>query len=109
MTDKDEIAALKARVAELEARAKPPEPFVPEPYQRFDPTAGMSMPRSVMREMVNAVPDRVMQDIVREQRTSSVNQGPSAAGASGTATKTSSSPGLPGTVAWSQSGNAGRW
>ena len=28
MTDKEELAALKARVAELEAKAKPPEPFV---------------------------------------------------------------------------------
>jgi hypothetical protein len=27
---KDELEALKARVAELEAKAKPPEPFVPK-------------------------------------------------------------------------------
>jgi hypothetical protein len=102
MTDKDELAELKARVAELEARTpKPPEPFKPEPFQRYDPTARMSMPRSVLREMVNAVPDSTMQAIVREQRVSSVVQGPSQAGASGTTTKTSSSPGLPGTTAWS--------
>jgi hypothetical protein len=107
MTDKDELAELKARVAELEAKAKPPEskPFVPEPFQRFDPTAGMSMPKSVLEAMVNAVPDHVVKDIAREQRTSSVMQGPSQAGASGTPTKVSNSP----RIAWSASGNSGRW
>ena len=43
-----EIAALKARVEELERANKPPKSFVPEPYQRYDPTAGMSMPRSAL-------------------------------------------------------------
>jgi len=60
MTKKDELAELKARVAELERANKPPEPakpFVPEPYQRYDPTAGMSMPRATMLEMARAVPD----------------------------------------------------
>ena len=62
MTNKDEIAALKARVEELERANKPPE-FKPEPYQRYDPTAGMSMPRSVMEEMARAVPDHVIKNI----------------------------------------------
>jgi hypothetical protein len=49
MTDADkqveEMAALRKRVEELEAKANPPEPkpFVPQPYQRYDPTAGMCM------------------------------------------------------------------
>jgi hypothetical protein len=68
MTPEDELAALKARVAELEAKAKPPKPFMPEPYQRFDPTANISMPISAMREMVNAAPDWVIQGIVRDNR-----------------------------------------
>jgi chromosome segregation ATPase len=38
-----ELAALKERVAELEAKAKPPAPFDPGPAQRFDYTAGMSI------------------------------------------------------------------
>jgi len=62
----DELAELKARVAELERAAKPeppPKPFVPEPYQRYDPTAGMSMPRSALMEMARAVPDHVMKNI----------------------------------------------
>jgi hypothetical protein len=69
----------------------------------------MCMPRSVMMDMVNAVPTPTVRAVVAEQRTSSVNQGPSQAGVSGTTTKSSNSPGLPGTTAWSQSGNAGRW
>jgi len=62
----DELAALKARVEELERAAKPepqPKPFVSEPYQRYDPTAGMSMPPSALLEMARAVPDHVMKNI----------------------------------------------
>ena len=63
MTKKDdELTKLKARVEELERAAAPPKPFVPEPYQRYDPTAGMSMPR-------RAVPDHVLRDIaMRDNR-----------------------------------------
>jgi hypothetical protein len=71
MTKKDELAALRKRIEELEAKAKPPEPkpFTPEPYQRYDPTAGMSMPRSTMMEMARAVPDHVLRDIaMRDNR-----------------------------------------
>ena len=72
MTQKEELAALKKRVAELEAMAKPPEPakpFVPEPPWHYDPTANMSMPPSALREMVNAVPDNVIRDIaMRDNR-----------------------------------------
>jgi hypothetical protein len=92
----NELAALKARVAELEARAKPPEPFTPQPYQRFDPTEGMSMPRSAKEAMF--MPDHVMQGIVREQRVSSVAQGPSADGTTGTISAVHRSSGLPGTT-----------
>jgi hypothetical protein len=68
----DEIAALRKRIEELEAKAKPPEPekpFVPQPYQRYDPTAGMCMPPSALAAMVNAVPDHVIRDIaMRDNR-----------------------------------------
>jgi hypothetical protein len=67
MTPEDELAALKARVAELEAKANP-KPFTPEPYQRFDPTANISMPRSTIIDMANAAPDHIMQGIVRDNR-----------------------------------------
>ena len=68
MTKKDELAELKARIAKLEADAKaaavPPKPAEPSvPYQRYDPTAGMSMPRSALLEMARAVPDHVMKNI----------------------------------------------
>ena len=69
---KDEIAALRKRIEELEAKAKPPEPekpFVPQPYQRYDPTAGMCMPPSALAAMVAAVPDHVIREIaMRDNR-----------------------------------------
>jgi hypothetical protein len=72
MTDKDKIAALEARVAELEAKAKPPEepkPFVPDPnWQRYDPTAGMSMPRSALEAMIAAEPRGFMRGVVQDNR-----------------------------------------
>jgi hypothetical protein len=66
----DELAALKARVEELERKNEPPKPFVPAPYQQYDPTANFTLPPSVVREMAAAVPDRLVKDIVRD------NQGP---------------------------------
>jgi hypothetical protein len=69
MTAKEELAALKREVEELKAKLSPPKPFVPEPYQKYDPTAGMSMPRSTMMEMARAVPDHVLRDIaMRDNR-----------------------------------------
>ena len=70
MTDAEELAELKKKVATLEAKvnAPSPAPFIPEPYQRWDPTAGMSMPRSTMQEMVTAIPDGMIQGIVHDNR-----------------------------------------
>jgi hypothetical protein len=67
----DEIAALRKRIEELEAKAKPPEPkkpFVPQPHQQYDPTAGMCMPPSALAAMAAAVPDRMLRDIVHDNR-----------------------------------------
>jgi hypothetical protein len=64
----DELAALKARVEELERANKSPEPFVPKPYEPIDWTARMSMPPSALQAMVEAVPDRLIKDIVRDNR-----------------------------------------
>jgi hypothetical protein len=75
-TDKDRIAALEREVAALKEKAKPPEPFVPkEPYQRYDPTANMSMPLSTLRDMCNAVPDHVMRGVIRDNRAPSGRPG----------------------------------
>jgi hypothetical protein len=92
MTTKDEIAKLKqeladqrARVAELEEKAKPPAPFVPQPHQRYDPTANFTLPPSVVREMAAAVPPNFMQDVVRDNRAPSGPTGaiPSSSNVSG--------------------------
>jgi len=79
MTAKEELAKLKREVEELKAKLAPPKPFVPEPYQQYDPTAGMCMPRSVMEEMARAVPDRVVHDIA--MRDGRAPTGPSSQGA----------------------------
>ena len=64
----DELAALKARVEELERANKPKEPFKPQPYEPIDWTARMTMPPSALRAMVEAVPDRLIKDIVRDNQ-----------------------------------------
>jgi hypothetical protein len=69
MTDNaKEIAALRKRIEELEAKAKPPEPFKPAPYEPIDWTARMTMPPSALAAMVAAVPDRLIKDIVRDNQ-----------------------------------------
>jgi hypothetical protein len=78
MSDKDKIAALEARIAELEAKGKPPAPFTPEPYQQFDRTAGMSMPPSAIQEMVNAENGIMREVALRDTRAPT---SPSSAGA----------------------------
>ena len=71
MTDTaDKIAKLEAEVAALKEKVSPPKekPFVPQPYQQYDPTANMSMPPSALRAMVEAVPDHVVRGIVHDNR-----------------------------------------
>ena len=68
MTAKEELAALKREVEELKAKLAPPKPFVSEPYQRYDPTAGMCMPPSALAAMVNAEPKGFMAGVVRDNR-----------------------------------------
>jgi hypothetical protein len=67
-TDKDELAALRARIEELERKGKPPEPFKEQPYQRYDPTEGMTMPPSALRAMVAAEPRGFMAGVVHDNR-----------------------------------------
>jgi hypothetical protein len=70
--------------------------------------ARANIPASTLAEMNRVCGTGDLENIVREQRTSSVMQGPSMAGVSGQVVRTSVAPGLHST-AWSQSGNAGRW
>ena len=76
MTDKDELAALKARVEELERANKPKEPFKPPPYEPIDWTARMSMPPSALQAMVAAEPKGFMAGVVQDNR---VSRGPTSA------------------------------
>ena len=75
MTQKDEIAALRAEVAALktalsgkEDKPPPKKEFVEPPYQRYDPTANMRMPDSALRAMVEATPTDFLRDVVRDNR-----------------------------------------
>src|SRR5215472_11955778 len=76
----DEELALLARVAELERAAKPPEPFKPDPdWRPINPIDRVGMPRSVMREMSEAIPTDMVREIaLRDGRAPT---GPSSAGA----------------------------
>jgi hypothetical protein len=62
-----ELAALKAKVEELERKAKPPAPFkLPDDWRPpINPIDRLSMPPSAMAEMVGAVPDGLIRDIVK--------------------------------------------
>jgi hypothetical protein len=60
---KAENAKLEERIAKLEKATEPAKPFVPEPYQPPDYTAGMSMDRSAMQAMIDAIPSSVMSDL----------------------------------------------
>ena|SRR5215813_7286233 len=57
------MPSIEERLARLE---KQKEPFVSKhEHVPFDPSSQLSVPASVMRDMVNAVPDRVVRDIVK--------------------------------------------
>jgi hypothetical protein len=60
------MATIEERLAALEKAQEPKEPFKSKhPHVPFDPTAKMGLPPSAVREMVKAVPDRMVRDIVR--------------------------------------------
>jgi hypothetical protein len=75
MTDKleTELAALRARVAELEARTNPPAPPKFEAGPRGSTTTELalsraSLSREAMAKMVEAVPDAMVRQIVNGNR-----------------------------------------
>jgi hypothetical protein len=58
MTDEERIANLERELAELKAKAEPPEPYKPEkPWPKYDPTEGLRMPASAVKPMVDVVRD----------------------------------------------------
>src|SRR5262245_45985613 len=62
MSDDDELAKLKEEVAALRKRIDP-EPRPRSTWAPRDYTEGMSMDRSAMQAMIDAVPDRLMRDL----------------------------------------------
>ena len=65
---KDAVAKEVARqLAEQKAKEEP-KPFKPQPYQRYDPTAGMCMPPSTMQGMIAAEPKGFMKGVVGDNR-----------------------------------------
>jgi hypothetical protein len=68
MSTKEAISDLKRQLAEVKdamraAQPKPEKSFTPQPYQRWDPTEGMSMPESALREMVGHPCNQVMRTL----------------------------------------------
>jgi hypothetical protein len=58
---------LNARLAKLE-RELHPKPFVSEPFVRINPIDRLAMPTSVQAEIVGAVSDATIRDIVSDGR-----------------------------------------
>ena len=56
------MADQKAEIEALKPKP-PPAPFVDKPHQRYDPTEGMSMPRSALEAMIAAEPRGFMHDV----------------------------------------------
>jgi hypothetical protein len=59
---------LADRIAKLEAAAKPPELFKSDYRGPIDYTAGMSMPKSAMLDLIKNVPDALMKDLRADAR-----------------------------------------
>jgi hypothetical protein len=77
MTNKDELAELKAKVAELEAKVSPPKSDFKEMsdaewrnqvHQMRERQANSWMPPSAVQEMVAAEPRGFMQGVLRDNR-----------------------------------------
>jgi hypothetical protein len=66
-TQEERIAALEKELKEL--KGEKPKPIA-EPWQPIDWTARMSMPPSAIKAMVDAVPDRLVRDLVNDFRQS---------------------------------------
>ena len=62
-----EIEDLKKEVQALKDQLNPP-PRPPYTHPRFDPTEGMSMPKSAMQAMIDAVPESLMAELRADAR-----------------------------------------
>src|SRR6516225_6813289 len=95
MTDKDELASLRKRIEELEAKSSPPapaKPFVPKPFQRYDPTEGMRMPPSALQAMAGHPCNQVMRGVIQD-RHAPTSPGSIASGTGAPVPSSSSTPG----------------
>ena len=67
MSDDDELSKIKKELADLKQRIDPP-PRPPSTYAPRDYTEGMSMDRSAIQAMINAVPESLMSDLRSDAR-----------------------------------------
>jgi hypothetical protein len=63
----NELEDLKREVAKLKDQLNPP-PRPPSTHRRYDPTEGMTMDRSAMKAMIDAVPSSLMSDLRADAR-----------------------------------------
>ena len=104
MKNDDEIAALRAEVAELKAKVDPPKPtseqdaakWRDQMHQLAEKRMSLAHPPSMVRDW-NVLPDHIVRGVVQDRHAPT---GPSSAGTSGQITRVSSNLGLPGS-GWS--------
>jgi hypothetical protein len=74
MTEEKSLEALRAELEIEKAKLKAPQdqlnppPRQPSTFPRYDPTEGMSMPRSAMKAMIDAVPDALINELRGDAR-----------------------------------------
>ena len=62
----ERIARLEREIENLKGTSTQAKPVSASPQLSFDPSSRLSLPASVTRDMVNAVPDAMVRDIVKD-------------------------------------------
>jgi len=62
----ERIARLEREIENLKGTSTQAKPVSASPQLSFDPSSRLSLPASVTRDMVNAVPEAMVRDIVKD-------------------------------------------